>query len=95
MVCEKCTKKLSKLATVHIDRNKAGPSKKVTNENKLLSSKMRFKPDKDEYKKCRICGHRTHHDKAYYCQECAYQKGICAMCGTKVIEVMKYKQTSV
>jgi hypothetical protein len=43
MVCEKCTKKLSKLATVNVDRNKAGSSSsgRVTNENKLLSSKQK------------------------------------------------------
>ncbi|KAH7728404.1 cysteine-rich PDZ-binding protein-like protein [Aphelenchoides avenae] len=91
MVCEKCTTKLSKLATIKKDHG----GSKVTNENKLLSSKQKFKADRDQYKKCRICGHLTHHVHSHYCQPCAYQKGICAMCGRKVIETKNYKQTAV
>ncbi|CAD5206674.1 unnamed protein product [Bursaphelenchus okinawaensis] len=92
MVCEKCTSKLTKLATIH-----KGPSssKKVTNENKLLTSKARFKPEKETFKKCRICKKMCHHVAAHYCQDCAYQKGICPMCGKKVLETNNYRQSLV
>lgn len=61
MVCQKCTHKLSKLATVHVDSYKStkatsssiNNSSRVTNENKLLSSKQKFKPTTEEFKKCR------------------------------------------
>lgn len=35
------TEKLSKLATVHVDKHK-GSTSKTTNENKLLSSKQKY-----------------------------------------------------
>ncbi|KAL3108542.1 hypothetical protein niasHT_015464 [Heterodera trifolii] len=94
MVCEKCTKKLSKLATVHVEKSDQ-TAKRVTNENKLLSSKQKFKPASEEFKKCRICNKMTHHISAYYCQDCSYQKGICPMCGRKQIETAKYRQKMV
>ena len=31
---------------------------------------------------------------SHYCQGCAYKKGICAMCGKKVLETKNYRQTS-
>ncbi|CAK5031621.1 unnamed protein product [Meloidogyne enterolobii] len=92
MVCEKCTNKISKLATVHVDKNASG-SQRLTNENKFLSSKQKFKPGVGEFKRCRVCKKMTHHIAANYCQDCAYQKGICPMCGRKQIETCKYRQS--
>uniref|UniRef100_A0A914GX62 Probable V-type proton ATPase subunit H 2 n=1 Tax=Globodera rostochiensis TaxID=31243 RepID=A0A914GX62_GLORO len=85
MVCDKCTKKLSKLATIHVDKNEQG-NKRVTNENKLLSSKQKFKPASEEFKKCRICNKMTHHISAHYCQDCSYQKGICPILRLMVMD---------
>ena len=31
---------------------------------------------------------------SHYCQECAYKKGICAMCGVKILKTKNYKQSS-
>ncbi|KAI6178357.1 Cysteine-rich PDZ-binding protein [Aphelenchoides besseyi] len=105
MVCEKCTTKLNKLATIHKTTPNASASsssssstkKHVTNENKLLTMKNRFKPDKVEpFKKCRICKRMCHHVAAHYCQDCAYQKGICCMCGRKILEenaIKGYRQS--
>jgi hypothetical protein len=94
MVCEKCTKKLSKLATVNVDRNKAGSSSsgRVTNENKLLSSKQKFKATTGNFRKCRICKMMTHHVCANFCQNCAFQKGICFCCGRKMANVAMSRQ---
>ncbi|KAI1706416.1 microtubule-associated protein CRIPT domain-containing protein [Ditylenchus destructor] len=94
MVCEKCTSKLAKLATVHTNKSSPGSSR-VTNENKLISSAQKFKAGRDEFKKCRICKKMTHHISAHYCQSCAYQKGICPFCGRKVLETKNYRQSGV
>jgi len=100
MVCEKCEKK-GKLGKVIVaDPWKAGSSNQTgsgrkTNENKLLSSKKtRFNPYVDNFKTCRICKTKTHQVGSNYCQECAYKKGICAMCGTKILKTKNYKQSS-
>ncbi|KAI6182622.1 Cysteine-rich PDZ-binding protein [Aphelenchoides bicaudatus] len=97
MVCEKCIGKLTKLATVKkASTSTPGSSKAVTNENKLLTAKSRFKREKEkQFRKCRICQRPCHHVEAYYCQDCSYQKGICPMCGRKVLETSEYKQSLV
>ena len=79
---------------------KAGNSSKTAggravNENKLLSSKKaRFNPLSTEFPKCKICRSRVHVVKAHYCQECAYKKAICAICGKKLMNTKNYKQSS-
>ncbi len=75
---------------------KTGEKRKV-GENKLLSSKnTRFNPlaGKD-FARCRICRTKVHQCGSNFCQECAYKKGICAMCGKKIIKTKNYKQSSV
>ena len=100
MVCEKCEKKGKLGKVVAADPWKAGSSNQTgsgrkTNENKLLSSKKtRFNPYVDNFKNCRICKTKTHQVGSNYCQECAYKKGICAMCGTKILKTKNYKQSS-
>ena len=73
-------------------------SGRKVNENKLLSSKKdRFNPytTNDKFEKCRICRTKVHQVKAHYCQECAYKKGICSMCGVKILKTKNYKQSAV
>jgi len=105
MVCEKCEKKLGKIATPEPWKSKsnyrgtaaaAGPAQgRAVGENKLLTSKKgRFNPYTDEFKKCKICRSKVHQLGSHYCQECSYKKGICAMCGKKMINVKNYKQSS-
>jgi len=45
--------------------------------------------------KCLICKGRTEGCNKKYCHTCAYQKGICEMCGKKVLDVKMYKQSDV
>ena len=47
------------------------------NENKLLGRKN-FMPSQS---KCKTCKTTLHDPNATYCQGCAYQKGICHVCG--------------
>ncbi|CAM9470958.1 unnamed protein product [Heterosigma akashiwo] len=42
---------------------------------------------------CRICKQKVAQN-AHYCQECAYAKGICAMCGRRILNTKEYKMSS-
>ncbi|KAI9272450.1 PDZ-binding protein [Sporodiniella umbellata] len=99
MVCKKCEKKLTGLAAPDkwkegSNNAKAGSSGRKINQNKLLSKSAkagRFNPLES---KCKLCKNRVHQDKAHYCQDCSYKKGICAMCGKQVLDTSKYTQTA-
>ncbi|XP_006638697.1 cysteine-rich PDZ-binding protein [Lepisosteus oculatus] len=101
MVCEKCEKKLGRVITPDTwkdgARNTTESGGRKLNENKALTSKKgRFDPyGKSRFAICRICKSSVHQPGSNYCQGCAYKKGICAMCGKKVLETKNYKQTSV
>lgn len=101
MVCEKCEKKLGKVITPDTwkdgARNTTESGGRKLNENKILTSKKaRFDPySKTGFATCRICKSSVHQSGSHYCQGCAYKKGICAMCGKKVLDTKNYKQTSV
>lgn len=43
--------------------------------------------------RCKTCKATLHQD-ALYCQGCAYQKGICAMCGKQILDTSNYKQSA-
>ena len=37
---------------------------------------------------------KVHQVGSHYCQACAYKKGICAMCGVKVLSTKGYRQSA-
>lgn len=82
MVCEKCEKKLTKVAAAAKWKDGSDVAGKLSsgrkiNENKALSKKGQWSPYS---KQCKIC--KSSLQPAYqYCQKCAYMKGLCAMCG--------------
>mmetsp|Transcript_5279 Transcript_5279/g.16601 ORF Transcript_5279/g.16601 Transcript_5279/m.16601 type:complete len:298 (-) Transcript_5279:43-936(-) len=88
MVCDACASKLSKVIVP--DKWKAGArnvsddgGRETRHRNTLLSVRgkdQRFLPSA---RSCRICRSKVAQD-AYYCQTCAFQNGICAMCGKRV-----------
>ena len=45
-------------------------------------------------KPCRICKCKVHQVGSHYCNDCAYQKGICAMCGRKQVKTKGYKMST-
>lgn len=53
---------------------------------KLISNTSPFVP--------RICKQKVHQSGSHYCQACAYKKGICAMCGKKMLDTKNYRQSS-
>jgi len=95
MVCQKCEKKLA--TVICPDPWKAGA--RNTNEagrkasNTLLTKKTE-RMGKTYIRKCRLCKQKLH-NAGYYCQDCAYKKGICCMCGTKVLNIKMYRQSTV
>ncbi|XP_052602461.1 cysteine-rich PDZ-binding protein isoform X1 [Peromyscus californicus insignis] len=96
-----CEKKLGRVITPDTwkdgARNTTESGGRKLNENKALTSKKaRFDPyGKNKFSTCRICKSSVHQPGSHYCQGCAYKKGICAMCGKKVLDTKNYKQTSV
>ncbi|XP_077138534.1 cysteine-rich PDZ-binding protein isoform X2 [Ranitomeya variabilis] len=78
-------------------RNTTESGGRKLDENKALTSRRaRFDPyGKNRFAICRICKSSVHQPGSHYCQGCAYKKGICAMCGKKVLDTKNYKQTSV
>ncbi|XP_046550989.1 cysteine-rich PDZ-binding protein-like isoform X2 [Haliotis rubra] len=100
MVCEKCQKKLGKVITPDPWKSGArntteGGGRKVGENKALTAKKNRFNPYSTGFDKCRICKSIVHQPGSHYCQGCAYKKGICAMCGKKIIDTTNYRQTSV
>jgi hypothetical protein len=59
-------------------------------QNKMLSTKKRWAPYGS---KCTVCKSTLPKDYLY-CQKCAYVKGLCAMCGTQVLDTAGYKQST-
>ncbi|XP_063427124.1 cysteine-rich PDZ-binding protein-like [Mytilus trossulus] len=99
MVCEKCEKKLGKVITPDPWKTGArniteGGGRKIGENKALTAKKNRFAPY-EGFAKCKICRSSVHQKGSHYCQGCAYKKGICAMCGKKIIETKNYRQTSV
>ncbi len=99
MVCDKCEKKLGKVATP--DTWKDGASNTVSSgkvklgENKLLSGKKsRFTPY-STFRGCKLCREQLHQQGFSYCPACSYKKGICGMCGVKILDTKGYKQSTV
>jgi len=142
-VCEKCEKKLTKVACP--EKWKDGTDKRKVNQNKLLSKDKRYTPYAASAK-CKICKQQAslvclcvyriwgrglygvcacvfaaaapflrlrrrrrrfscarstwlnnprqvHQGDGMYCHNCAYSKGLCAICGKQVLDVKSYKQS--
>ncbi|WFD34630.1 hypothetical protein MCUN1_001471 [Malassezia cuniculi] len=59
-------------------------------ENKQLTA-GRFSP---LVSRCKLCSQSVLQERANYCQKCAYKKGLCAICGTQILDTSRYKQSS-
>ncbi|GIY31492.1 cysteine-rich PDZ-binding protein [Caerostris darwini] len=67
----------------------------IRNDRKpnVLILPTRFSPY-EKFATCKICRQKVHQAGSHYCQACAYKKGICAMCGKKLLDTKNYKQSS-
>lgn len=60
------------------------------NENKLLSRKKTWQPYSAKCTKC-----KSNLPAGYsLCQPCAYRDGVCAMCGKKILDTSRYRQSN-
>merc|ERR1711953_772917 len=90
-------KKWGKIITPEVWRDGAKSSHKNSKlgENKFLTKgKTRYDPmKKSKMNDCRICKMTLHQKGAHFCSTCAYQKGICMMCGKKVQSTLGAKMS--
>ncbi|CAI4227604.1 unnamed protein product [Auanema sp. JU1783] len=101
MVCATCEKKLTKIVGVDPYRNKlhnkslgggVSKAKPSGSTNKLIGVQ---KKATIAGVKCKLCKCSIHQVGSHYCQNCAYEKGICAMCGKKIQKVAGLRQSNV
>ena len=96
MVCDDCTKKLSTLAAPDPWKGAAGSSAgaggaaRRVDENKALRKGIRMNPYGNC---CKLCKMKVQQNNATYCTQCAYAKGICAICGKQVLDTTMYKMS--
>lgn len=93
MVCDDCSRKLSTLAAPDpykgASTGAGGPSRSV-GENKALRKGVRSNPYSNC---CKVCKMKVQIISATYCTQCAYGKGICAICGKQVLDTSMYKMS--
>lgn len=68
--------------------------KTVCNDQKDLCYNSIFHLFQAKFVECRICRTKVHQAGSNFCQGCAYKKGICAMCGKKILDTKSYCQSS-
>lgn len=97
MVCDSCQTKLTKVAVP--DKWKAGARNVVAvgairpgKTNRLLAAKKESSQWVPDESHCRICRTKVQ-AQMHYCNDCAHKRGICAMCGKKVVDTSSYKMT--
>ncbi|KAL7677660.1 hypothetical protein ACOME3_003900 [Neoechinorhynchus agilis] len=99
MVCKKCTKKLGKVITPDPwklgARNTTESGGRIIGENKLVTQRQaRFNPYTREFPRCKLCRSVIHQVGSKYCHACAFKRGICSMCGSKLYDTSRYQQNS-
>ncbi|CAN0368166.1 unnamed protein product [Pylaiella littoralis] len=70
--------------------------RRVGHENMLLkhgSAKRRNNRFTPLTRVCRICKSKVNQEH-HYCQECAFSKGICGMCGRKTDDISDQRRTA-
>jgi len=95
MVCGPCEKKLRRVAAP--DPWKAGSRSQGSHDkgatgklggSKLLSSRAGGRAAFSR-KGCVMCGQQVHQAETQYCNPCAFQLGVCSMCGVQINNDMK------
>eukprot|EP00741_Cyanophora_paradoxa_P020986 tig00021319_g20260.t1 len=89
MVCDKCQKNLTKVVTPEVWKAGAGKAPAPGKTNAALTK--RYMPYGTQ--RCTVCRSQLH-QPGKYCNGCAYKKGVCSMCGVKVLDVSYYKQST-
>jgi len=99
MVCGKCEKKLAKLSTPDVRRTFGKGSSlgygKVEEQSRRIGSDTLSKSFKQSraapyMKKCFTCKRSMYQD-GMHCAGCAHQKGLCTMCGKKIVDISSFR----
>lgn len=89
----KCEKKLQSVIVPEKWSSSSEQKKKLVGNKSSVSKKSARYTAMKNY--CRLCKKTLNLASSKYCQKCAYKKGICSMCGIKVLETKNYKMSSV
>ena len=103
MVCEKCLEKRRQKGDVGVivsDRDKVGatnygPARSGGALDKRVSTKEIHNPytKGGKERNCKIC--KDSIVEGHYCKDCSFKKGICSLCGKKVVDTtLEYKSTN-
>ena len=101
MVCDSCLSKSAKVCVP--DKWKDGARNVATSSggvgaikpgktNKLLQAQKVSSQWLPQETKCRICKSKVQANM-FYCNDCAHKKGICTMCGKKVVNTEQYRMS--
>ena len=104
MVCESCQTKVTKLAvpdkwkdgarnSVGSTGSSASGGSKALKTNKALIGKFKVETT-SQHKICRICKSKTQ-PPHNFCNDCSHKKGLCSMCGKKVVDTSKHNMSLV
>ena len=83
MVCDECQKKLNKLITVDDKKRRQYGNLKIKDLTFKIKSKYKMKF-------CKNCKGRCE-DENNYCNTCAHKKGICEICGKKIVNTNMFR----
>lgn len=73
------------------EKNAKSGSSTVLGQSKLLSAGNKY-----SFSKCKLgLKGNVLEPMAIYCQNCAFQKGICAGCGMKTVDITMHRQRNV
>lgn len=99
MVCDSCEAKQGSNVCVP-DKWKTGARNVVAigavrpgKTNKLLAAKAVGAQWLPQESRCRLCQGKVL-AKMHYCNDCAHKRGICTMCGKKVLDTKSYNMSS-
>lgn len=95
MVCDRCAANTAKLCT---NAPTAPLSSADRTEERKLGANMLLKARAKHRlnpisQHCRVCEKSTL-GGMHYCQKCAYSRGICSMCGRKILDTTFYKMST-
>lgn len=86
MVCDECARKMKGVACS--DPWRSGARSRSVAENKALARRAAAAPYD---RRCKLCKEKI--AQGVYCQACAYKRGLCSMCGKKMLDTSSYRQS--
>jgi len=76
-------------------KNKKQDISKILDSINPKKKKSKFKKKKGPNGRCRICKGICHQALYYYCSTCSFEKGMCSMCGKKLLDLSNHNYKNV